>query len=154
MILRGTLADRDPAAGIAVIGDGERGERAYRAGEALGGGVKLARVYPDHVVLLHEGVEETLTLTRDRNLAPGDIVRAPTAGDARIGEEHAGQHRRGECGRRVGGRERNRARAGRLAADDRSPAPESGRAGQARADRAGRRWRPADRRSRRCRHRT
>ena len=81
MILRGTLADRDPAAGIAVISDGERGERAYRAGEALGGGVKLARVYPDHVVLLHEGVEETLTLTRDRNFAPGDIVRAPTAGN-------------------------------------------------------------------------
>ena len=33
MILRGTLADRDPASGIAVISDGERGERAYRAGE-------------------------------------------------------------------------------------------------------------------------
>jgi general secretion pathway protein C len=83
MILRGTLADRDPAAGIAVISEGERGERAYRAGEAIAGGVKLARVYPDHVVLLHEGVEETLTLTRDRNFAPGDIVRPPTAGDAR-----------------------------------------------------------------------
>lgn len=83
MILRGTLADRDPAAGIAVIGDGERGERAYRAGDAIAGGVKLARVYPDHVVLLHEGVEETLTLTRDRNLTPDNIVRPPTPGDAR-----------------------------------------------------------------------
>jgi general secretion pathway protein C len=75
MILRGTLADRDPAAGIAVISDGERGERAYRAGEMIGSGVKLAAVYPDHVVLVHEGVEETLKLTRDQNLAPTDIVR-------------------------------------------------------------------------------
>ena len=75
MILRGTLADRNPAAGIAVISDGERGERAYRAGEMIGSGVKLAAVYPDHVVLVHEGVEETLKLTLDQNLAPTDIVR-------------------------------------------------------------------------------
>jgi len=79
MTLRGTLADGDPASGIAVIGDGEGGERAYRAGENIAGGVKLARVYPDHVILLHEGVEETLTLTRDQNLMPGNIVRPPSA---------------------------------------------------------------------------
>jgi general secretion pathway protein C len=82
MILRGTLADRDPASGIAVIGDGERGERAYRAGEDVAGGVKLARVYPDHVILLHDGVEETMKLTRDQNLAPADIVRPGQAGNA------------------------------------------------------------------------
>lgn len=75
MMLRGTLADRDPASGIAVIGDGERGERAFRAGENVAAGVKLARVYPDHVILVHEGVEETLKLVRDQNLAPADIVR-------------------------------------------------------------------------------
>ncbi|MGH8171493.1 MAG: type II secretion system protein GspC, partial [Rhodanobacteraceae bacterium] len=75
MILRGTLADKNPAAGIAVINDGERGERAYRAGEMIVSGVKLSAVYPDHVVLVHEGVEETLKLTRDQNLAPTDIVR-------------------------------------------------------------------------------
>jgi len=77
MILRGTLADRDPASGIAVISDGERGERAYRAGENVAAGVKLARVYPDRVILLHEGAEETLKLSRDQNLAPADIVRQP-----------------------------------------------------------------------------
>jgi general secretion pathway protein C len=75
MILRGTLADRDPASGIAVIGDGERGERAFRAGENVAAGVKLARVYPDHVILVHDGVEETMKLMRDQNLAPADIVR-------------------------------------------------------------------------------
>jgi general secretion pathway protein C len=80
MILRGTLADRDAASGIAVISDGERGEQAYRAGENIAGGVKLARVYADHVVLVHEGVEETLTLTRDQNLQPANIVRPQSNG--------------------------------------------------------------------------
>jgi general secretion pathway protein C len=84
MILRGTLADRDPAAGIAVISGGsDGGERAYRAGEAVAGGIKLARVYPDHVILLRDGAEETLALTRDRNLAPGNVVRQPVPGGAR-----------------------------------------------------------------------
>jgi len=82
MILRGTLADRDPAAGVAVIDAGD-GEQAYRAGEAISGGIKLQRVYPDHAVVLRDGVEETLTLTRDRNLQPTEIVRQPAAGGAR-----------------------------------------------------------------------
>ena len=83
MILRGTLADRDPAAGVAVIDAGD-GEKAYRAGETMSGGLKLARVYPDHAVVLRDGVEETLTLTRDTNLQPAEIVRQPgTAHSAR-----------------------------------------------------------------------
>ena len=88
MILRGTLADRDPAAGIAVISDAERGEQAFRAGENIAGGVKLARVYADHVVLVHEGVEETLTLTRDQNLQPANIVR-PLSNSARSARANA-----------------------------------------------------------------
>jgi general secretion pathway protein C len=76
MILRGTLADRDPAAGVAVIDAGD-GERAYRAGETIGSGLKLARVYPDRAVVVRDGVEETLALTRDRNLQPAEIVRQP-----------------------------------------------------------------------------
>ena len=82
MILSGTLADRDPGAGVAVIDAGE-GEKAYRAGEAIAGGIKLARVYPDHAVVLRDGVEETLALTRDRNLQPAEIVRQPGTGGAR-----------------------------------------------------------------------
>lgn len=82
MILRGTLADRDPAAGVAVIDAGE-GEKAYRAGETIAAGVKLARVYPDHAVLMRDGVEETLALTRDRNLQPAEIVHAPGSAPAR-----------------------------------------------------------------------
>lgn len=82
MILRGTLADRDPAAGVAVIDAGD-GEQAYRAGETIASGLKLARVYPDHAIVLRDGVEETLALTRDRNLQPAEIVRQPAASGAR-----------------------------------------------------------------------
>jgi len=82
MILSGTLADRDPAAGVAVIDAGD-GEKAYRAGETIGAGIKLARVYPDHAVVLRDGVEQTLALTRDRNLQPAEIVRQPTPGKTR-----------------------------------------------------------------------
>jgi general secretion pathway protein C len=91
MVLRGTLADRDPAAGIAVIsgGGGDGSERAFRAGEAVAGGIKLARVYPDRVILLRDGVEETLALTRDRNLEPGNVVRQRTPGNARASSPSA-----------------------------------------------------------------
>jgi general secretion pathway protein C len=79
LILRGTLAERDPAAGIAVIGDGAA-ERAFRPGEEISNGVKLARVYADRAVVVRGSVEETLTLTRDRNGDPGNVVRSPSAG--------------------------------------------------------------------------
>jgi general secretion pathway protein C len=79
LILRGTLADPDPAAGIAVIGDGAA-ERAFRSGEDIASGVKLARVYADRAVVVRGGVEETLTLTRDRNADPGNVVRSPGGG--------------------------------------------------------------------------
>lgn len=89
LILRGTLADRDPAAGIAVIsGGGDGSERAFRAGETVAGGIRLARVYADRVVLSRDGVEETLALTRDRNLDPGHLVRT-SAGDARTSSSDA-----------------------------------------------------------------
>ena len=96
MVLRGTLADRDPAAGIAVIsgGGGDGSERAFRAGEAVAGGIKLARVYPDRVILLRDGVEETLALTRDRNLEPGNVVRQPTPGDTRASSTNASRSQR------------------------------------------------------------
>ncbi|MET0232811.1 MAG: type II secretion system protein GspC [Rhodanobacteraceae bacterium] len=91
MVLRGTLADRDPAAGIAVIsgGGGDGSERAFRAGETVAGGIRLARVYADRVILLREGIEETLALTRDRNLEPGNVVRQRTPGDARTSSSSA-----------------------------------------------------------------
>ncbi len=68
--LRGTLAEADPRAGMAVIADAVTGERAYRVGDALPGGASLDGVYPDRVILLHEGVQETLGLPYDQPGTP------------------------------------------------------------------------------------
>lgn len=85
LTLRGTLADADPQAGVAVIGDGQGGERAWRAGSDIAPGVRLQAVHADYVILLHEGAEETLRLPRETSLAPADIVK-PTPATARSGE--------------------------------------------------------------------
>lgn len=84
LVLRGTLADRDPGVGVAVIDDGQRGERVFRTGEDVVPGVVLERVYADRIVLRHDGREETLKLPRERNLAPADIVRAPPPARAKV----------------------------------------------------------------------
>ena len=79
LILRGTVADRDPRAGVALIDDPDHGERALKVGEEVAPGTRLAAVYPDHVALEHEGAQEILSLPRDRNLAPADVVRPTPA---------------------------------------------------------------------------
>ncbi len=79
LILRGTFAGADPETGIAVISDAGMGERAYRTGEDVQPGVRLGEVHADHVVLLRDGARETLTLPRESNLAPADVVRATPA---------------------------------------------------------------------------
>ncbi len=81
LILRGTLADPDPKAGIAVIADAGSGERSWRVGEQVAAGVRLVAVYADRVVVSRDGGEETLKLARDTNLAPADLVR-PTPASA------------------------------------------------------------------------
>lgn len=79
LILRGTLADRDPNVGVAVLDGAGDGERAFRVGDEVLGGVKLVAVYADRVVLSRGGAEETLRLTRDTNPDPGNIVRPTPA---------------------------------------------------------------------------
>lgn len=76
LVLRGTFAGSDPGEGIAVIDNAGDGERAWRAGDDVLPGVRLVAVHADHVVLSRNGVEETLVLPRDTQLAPADIVRA------------------------------------------------------------------------------
>jgi len=86
LILRGTVAQNDPKAGFAVIADGANGERTFRAGEDVVSGVQLAAVYADRIVLSRGGIEETLKLPRDSNLAPADVVRAaPGTASSRSG---------------------------------------------------------------------
>ena len=81
--LRGTLAEADPRSGLAVIADPVSGERAYRVGDGLPGGATLDGVYPDRVILLHEGVQETLGLPFDQPGAaatPAATAAAPNTG--------------------------------------------------------------------------
>ena len=82
LILRGTLADRDPQVGVAMIDGAGDGERAFRVGDEVLPGVKLVAVHADHIVLLRAGVEETLRLTRDTNPDPANVIK-PTPGVAK-----------------------------------------------------------------------
>lgn len=85
LILRGTFASSDPHTGIAVIAGADGNERAYSVGDEVTPGAHLSAVYPDRIVLRHEGVDESLKLPRDRNLAPGDIVKpTPATTSSRI----------------------------------------------------------------------
>ncbi len=70
LTLRGTLSLADAKQGMAMIADEHGGESAYKVGDAINDNVKLAEVYSDHVVLMHEGVPETLTLPRPEEHAP------------------------------------------------------------------------------------
>ncbi|ODU35883.1 MAG: type II secretion system protein GspC [Lysobacteraceae bacterium SCN 69-320] len=81
--LHGTLAEADPRSGMAVIADPVSGERAYRVGDGLPGGATLDGVYPDRVILLHEGVQETLGLPYDQPgaaMTPAATAAAPNTG--------------------------------------------------------------------------
>jgi general secretion pathway protein C len=64
LVLAGTLAVRDPKAGLAIIGETSQSARLYAAGSTLPGGVRLHEVYADRVVLDRGGVLETLPLPR------------------------------------------------------------------------------------------
>lgn len=73
LVLRGTFAQEDPRQGIAIIAQGAQRDQRYNVGEDVGN-AKLVEVYPDHVVLAHDGISEILEMPR-----PDDRV-APAAG--------------------------------------------------------------------------
>jgi general secretion pathway protein C len=77
LVLRGTLALPDPRQGIAVIADEHGVEHAYKVGDEVASRARLEEVYPDHVVLQHEGAAETLTLPRAEERAPERPVAEP-----------------------------------------------------------------------------
>ena len=85
LTLRGTLALAEAKLGIAMIEDEHGVERAYKVGEDVGDGAKLAEVYTDHVVLSHEGASETLNL-----LVPEAHAPAPDAAPRRAAANAAG----------------------------------------------------------------
>jgi len=63
-VLAGTLAVRDPRAGLAIIGETAQAGHVYAVGSTLPGGVRLHEVYTDRVVLDRGGALETLPLPR------------------------------------------------------------------------------------------
>lgn len=85
LILRGTLADKDPRVGVAMIDGAGGGERAFRVGDEVLPGVRLAAVHADSIELTRAGANETLRLVRDTNLDPANIVR-PTPGSAKAAQ--------------------------------------------------------------------
>ncbi len=62
LTLRGTLALPDAKDGIAIIADEQNIEHRFNVGDTVSGNAKLSEVYPDHVVLSHDGVDESLAM--------------------------------------------------------------------------------------------
>lgn len=81
LVLAGTLAVRDPKAGLAIIGETAQAGHVYAAGSALPGGVRLHEVYADRVVLDRDGALETLPLPRaiGGTVVPRRALAAPGA---------------------------------------------------------------------------
>lgn len=77
LVLSGVLAEIDPKAGRAIIGDSASGGRVYAVGGTLPGGSRLAEVYPDRVILDRGGSFETLPLPRQ---AGGTATALPAPG--------------------------------------------------------------------------
>jgi general secretion pathway protein C len=90
LLLRGVLAETDPRAGRAIIGEAAGGGRVYAVGGTLPGGSRLAEVYPDRVILDRGGSFETLPLPRQAGGAgageatsvPGGMAPPPMAAAA------------------------------------------------------------------------
>lgn len=64
LILAGVIADRDPAKGVAIIGENVVAAKLYAVGGSIPGGAHLHAVYSDRVLLERNGALETLKLPR------------------------------------------------------------------------------------------
>lgn len=64
LVLVGTLAGTNPDEGWAILGETAQSARVYRSGTSLPGGISLAQVYPDRVILDRGGRLEVLNLPR------------------------------------------------------------------------------------------
>ena len=76
LVLAGTLAVRDPKAGLAIIGETAQTGHVVAVGATLPGGVRLHEVYADRVVLDRNGMLETLPLPHALGGAAGARVAA------------------------------------------------------------------------------
>lgn len=69
--LKGVAAFADPSAGMALVAENTQSEaRHYAVGALLPGGARLEQIFPDRVIILHQGRHETLRLPREQ---PPDV---------------------------------------------------------------------------------
>jgi general secretion pathway protein C len=64
LVLVGTIAQTDPAQGLAIIGESSQNAKVYTVGKVVTGGTKLHSVYPDRVILDRSGKLEALLLPK------------------------------------------------------------------------------------------
>jgi len=78
LLLRGVFAGDDPRDGHAIIAarDGSN-ERAVRTGEEVTPGVTIDSIYPDRVMLSHDGALEALRLPEPEARTPTTAANAP-----------------------------------------------------------------------------
>jgi general secretion pathway protein C len=67
---------------LAIIAEGDGGERVYKVGEALAADVRLTEIQPDRVVLSRKGRLETLSLPRASGQLPAPASGAGDSGQA------------------------------------------------------------------------
>jgi len=82
LVLAGTIAQTDPAQGIAIIGDSAQNARVYTVGKTITGGTKLHSVYPDRVILDRGGKLEALLLPKQFRGGDSAPTRMAAAGGA------------------------------------------------------------------------
>jgi len=83
--LTGTLAGTDPASGLAFIDNKQGQQKSFAVGDAVFGLAELVAIYPDYVILRHNGREEKVPLANPGQFANGNPVRRPRADNAATG---------------------------------------------------------------------
>lgn len=91
--LKGTLAARDPKAGIAIIADAAGDEKVYAVEDSIPGGVKLHAVHVDRVILNRSGALEALKLPREFEAAGTRRSRLSTTRASGVARPPAGSVR-------------------------------------------------------------
>ncbi len=61
LILEGLVFDSNPQSSFAIISQNHQPSHIYKVGDAVLDGVKIAHIYPDHLVLQHSNHLESLT---------------------------------------------------------------------------------------------
>lgn len=81
--LVGTLAVKNPASGLAIVGPSPNDAHVYATGTDVAPGIRLVEVYTDHVLIDRGGVRETLNLPRTGGGAGLPTAATPLADVAR-----------------------------------------------------------------------